>query len=158
MKRLIFATVFIFLVQFGSSQAEEISPIRQKSLELMAIIGGEDMVRSIMDTALAQSFELARAELNPDARLTFDLYAQIARESVADMIPEFTIQIASIYERHFTIEEMDAIIEFYKSPVGEKLVTKLPELTSESIIIGTEFGEKLTKRLTTIELPDELND
>jgi hypothetical protein len=38
----------------------------------------------------------------------------------------------SLYSSTYTEEELDGIIAFYKSPVGQKMIEKTPELTAKS--------------------------
>jgi hypothetical protein len=51
--------------------------------------------------------------------------------------------IIDIYVDVFTKEELEGIIAFYKTPVGQKLIKKQPELMQKSM-------EIIQKQLTTI--------
>lgn len=55
--------------------------------------------------------------------------------------------VVPIYARHFTVEEMKTMIAFYKTPVGQKLVSKLPVITQESMMVGRRWGMELGTRI-----------
>lgn len=38
-----------------------------------------------------------------------------------------------VYQKHFTHNDLNAMIAFYSSPVGQKLVRELPAITAESM-------------------------
>ena len=49
-------------------------------------------------------------------------------------------QIIPLYKKHFTHEDIKALISFYESPIGKKLVSKTPQLTQESMKMGQSWG------------------
>lgn len=57
-------------------------------------------------------------------------------------------RIIPIYVKHLSIEEMQALIDFYKSPAGKKLLDKLPLITSESMNAGRKWGAELRMEMT----------
>lgn len=48
--------------------------------------------------------------------------------------------------KHFSLEELEALVAFYKSPLGHKVVTTLPEVVRECMAAGQAWGEQLGKR------------
>lgn len=52
---------------------------------------------------------------------------------------------AVIYARHFTPEEMRQITAFYRQPVGEKLLQKMPAVLQETLALGNQFCQLITK-------------
>jgi hypothetical protein len=62
---------------------------------------------------------------------------------------ELTGLAVPIYERHFTTEELQALIDFYTTPVGQQVVKKLPLVAQESNAIVQQWGE--TKALEIIQ-------
>ena len=51
-----------------------------------------------------------------------------------DMIP--------IYQKHLTKEDLDGILAFYASPIGQKLQREQPAMTQESMQVGGEIGRR----------------
>ena len=62
---------------------------------------------------------------------------------------ELTGLAIPIYDRHFTMEELQALIDFYTTPVGQQVVKKLPLVAQESNAIGQQWGE--TKALEIMQ-------
>ena len=52
-------------------------------------------------------------------------------------------QLVMVYMDAYTEEEIDAIMAFYNTPVGKKMVAKTPEITQRSMQIGQQWGMKL---------------
>lgn len=38
-----------------------------------------------------------------------------------------------VYQKHFTKNDVDALVAFYSTPTGQKLIRELPEITAESM-------------------------
>ena len=55
--------------------------------------------------------------------------------------------VAPIYSKYYTDEELTKLIEFYKSPLGRKVVEKLPMITQDSYAAGEEWGKKISERV-----------
>jgi len=68
-------------------------------------------------------------------------------EGVNSRINEITDQMAGVYARTFTVDEMHQLIAFYQTPVGQKLLEKLPTLVQESMSIGQAWGRRLATEL-----------
>lgn len=62
---------------------------------------------------------------------------------------ELTELSIPIYDRHFTMEELQALIDFYKTPVGQQVVKKLPLVAQESNATAQKWGE--TKALEIMQ-------
>jgi len=55
--------------------------------------------------------------------------------------------IVPVYDRNFTEEEIDGVVTFYRSPVGQKVLTKLPMIVQESMEVGRAWGEELSNKV-----------
>jgi uncharacterized protein len=56
--------------------------------------------------------------------------------------------LVPIYKKYLTESEIDAITAFYQSEVGQKMVSKFPLISKESMQAGAEWGEKLYEQVT----------
>jgi hypothetical protein len=52
-----------------------------------------------------------------------------------------------VYTKHFTVQEMKAIMTFYKTPAGAKLVESMPDITQEMSRIGQEWGKNVGQKV-----------
>lgn len=55
---------------------------------------------------------------------------------------ELLERIVPVYTRHFTVDEMNKMIDFYGSDAGRKVVAKGPEVFQESAAIGQRYVEE----------------
>ena len=81
----------------------------------------------------------------------FDALAPLILEGFKARMLELTDAAAIIYARHFSAEDLLALNEFYKTPLGQRLLQKLPTVTQETIVAGGKFGrsvgEDMEKRM-----------
>ena len=55
--------------------------------------------------------------------------------------------VVPIYAKYFTDDDIQAMITFYDSPVGKKMIEKLPLITQESMQAGGEWGKQLSEKI-----------
>ncbi len=56
-------------------------------------------------------------------------------------------QMASVYARNFTPDEMRQLVAFYRSPLGQKFLEKMPTVMQESMLVGQAFGQRIAGEL-----------
>lgn len=108
-----------------------------KVRELLRLTGsvnvGLQMVDKILDT-FKRVMPQVPAELWSDFRAECD-----PRELEDAIVP--------LYLASFTAGELDQMLAFYKSPVGEKLLRKQPEIFRASSEAGRQWAAEVTYRL-----------
>jgi len=74
---------------------------------------------------------------------------QIARvEQIADTLfrefspDEMIDALVLIYQKHLSKSDLDAILVFYASPAGQKVLKEMPAILAESMEVGGEIGRK----------------
>ena len=73
-----------------------------------------------------------------------DFWDEFIKEAKTD---ELMNLIAPVYAKHFTESEIKELIAFYKTPIGKKLVDKLPVISQESYGIGEAWGKALAEKV-----------
>jgi hypothetical protein len=61
-----------------------------------------------------------------------------------------TEQLIPLYARHFTHDDVQAMLAFYDSPLGKKIIQVMPVLVQESFGIGQQWAEKQMPRITAV--------
>ncbi|MEO1620820.1 MAG: DUF2059 domain-containing protein [Cyanobacteria bacterium J06632_3] len=105
--------------------------------ELLALTNADDLSIQVMEGLITQFRQLAPEV--PDE--WWDRF--IAKVDDTD----FNSLIIPIYERNFTAEEMDGIIAFYRTPVGQSVIAKMPAVTQDSIMVGQTWGVSIAEEL-----------
>lgn len=104
------------------------------------------------DEAIALVLRLMRVTRTTDmAKQILDQYSQMVPnipDSFWDEIDpdEFLDLLIPIYTRHLTTEDMRAIIAFYESLAGQKILDKTPAIMEDSMKAGERWGLELAKR------------
>lgn len=56
---------------------------------------------------------------------------------------EFLDSLVPLYSRTFAVGELKALLEFYQSPLGRRLLEAQPQLMRESMQVGQRWGTRL---------------
>ncbi|MBN1697366.1 MAG: DUF2059 domain-containing protein [Spirochaetales bacterium] len=132
MKKIALSFVLLGLILSGVYADAKQDDIRK----LMKMSGSAEMGIQVMD-ALIEQFK----NILPDVPEEFWL------EFMKEVNPNDIIElIVPIYDKYFSHDEIKALIRFYESPVGKKMVKVQPQITEESMHAGQTWGEELGKR------------
>ena len=72
----------------------------------------------------------------------------VVSERIADGDALYSV-LAPIYEKHFNLIELNQLVNFYESPLGQKLVRISPQLLTESLDLGQEWGMSLVPEIVS---------
>ena len=56
---------------------------------------------------------------------------------------EFLDSLVPLYSRTFEVTELNMLLQFYQSPLGQRLLATQPELMRESVQIGQRWGARI---------------
>ena len=139
MKRTILTALAVLCLLAPPLRAQEVTTKEQDIRRLLELTGSSKLAAQVMDQMMAMLQE-SSPELEEEFWAT--LRAEIdTQELVRRMIP--------IYDKHFTQDEIRQLIAFYQTPIGLKLVEKLPAIAQESMETGMEWGQEIA--LKTVE-------
>ena len=84
---------------------------------------------------------VALAEAHPGVPM------EIWRELVDSMDDsEFVNLMVEVHKRHYTREEVRALLAFYQSEVGKRVVAKMPAIIADSQRVGVEWGQRIAEK------------
>jgi hypothetical protein len=93
-------------------------------------------------------FQMRDKILDTFKRVMPQVPAEVWSDFSAECDPrELEDAIVPLYLASFTAEELDAMLVFYHSPVGEKLLRKQPEIFRASSEAGRQWASDITFRL-----------
>lgn len=98
---------------------------------LMELVGARDMVQDGADNAIQQSREklLATVPNNDKGQAFVNAFAASYQKKIdADQI---TDQLVGIYDKHYTDDEIRGLLQFYGSPLGQKVAAEMPKINRE---------------------------
>ena len=59
-------------------------------------------------------------------------------------VDQLTTAMIPAYQHHFTADEVEGLIKFYRTPLGQKLVTEMPATMAEAAQAGQQWGRQRT--------------
>lgn len=105
-----------------------------------AIAAGLGNMKQIAKQRAEQSFR--QKVPNPTPKQLEALYG-IIDDMFAEMpLDEMMNAAISIYQRHLTKTDLEELIRFYSSPVGQKMISEQPQILQESMQAGAAIQRK----------------
>jgi hypothetical protein len=116
-----------------AASAAEVSKEKEAAIrEIVRVTGGASLGAQVSATLMQQ------------LRPAFPhVPEEIWNELGKGLDPEEMVELViPIYDRHFSLEEVNGLLEFYASPLGKKLVGEMPAIAAESMAVGGEWGKR----------------
>jgi hypothetical protein len=138
------AVLFVSLALFSASSFAENSPqkpVDEKitlSIELLRLVNFDETMKGMQDQIrdmLEQQF---------DTYTTCEAARPVLREFSTEMTDMMMgtlndegmkVDVAAVYAEVFSVEELREINDFYRSPLGKKMIERMPELMQKSMMI-----------------------
>ena len=135
MKKIYFLGLLLLsFYQFASSQSDE--KYKETLIELFRVSHTEQTY----EAAVKQMFSMFRQQQsNVPTEIWVDLEKEMNKTSMDDLIS----MLIPVYSKHLTIEDLNELIKFYESPVGQKYAEKNPLIMQESMQVGQHWGQKI---------------
>ena len=109
-----------------------IDPIKEADIRsLMELVGARDTVQDSANNAVQQAREklLATVPNNDRGQAFVNAFAaSYEKKFDADQVSE---QLVGIYDKHFTDDEIRGLLQFYGSPLGQKVAAEMPKINRE---------------------------
>lgn len=128
MKKVIVIACLLF-IGFSATAQKADSAYKQKVVELMKIQSGQ---LSAMD----QVMDKMSANIPDEKKAAF-------KKEINNVMNEMYDKIADIYIEVYTKKEIDAMFDFYNSPMGKEIQKKIPQVTEETMKMSQSMGQKL---------------
>ncbi len=110
--------------------------------ELLEVTGTAKTFETIMPAMMAQITRIMTTQ-RPEKRAEIEEVAKVGLTQLLARRQELIDQIAVLYAKRFSDEDLAGLITFYKSPVGRRFVAEQPELLKESMATGQAWGQRI---------------
>lgn len=112
--------------------------------KLLDIIGARGIGMRVFNQVIA-AFQRSNTEA-PE-----EIWQEISREAETRIDDFITGRLVPIYDQYLSHDDIKGMLAFYQSPLGEKLLSIMPQMSQESMIAGQawgrEFAEAVKQRL-----------
>lgn len=130
-----------------ASAATRIDPSKRADIErLLELTGIKAIVASTMDSTMKSLRPLLISSLPPGEyrEKLIDLFVdKFHSQADAQQVLELVVPI---YDKHFSDEEIRGLIKFYETPLGQKSVSVLPQVSNEAREAGKAWGGNLGRQ------------
>jgi len=118
--------------QNSSAQSASIDPDKEADIRsLMELLGARDMVQDGVNNSTEQYREklLATVPDNEKGQAFVNAFADAYQKKFdVDLV---TNQLVTVYDQHFTRDEIKGLLQFYGSPLGQKVAAEMPQVTRD---------------------------
>jgi uncharacterized protein len=83
----------------------------------------------------------------PEVDREYDALVPALVDSFRSRLTDLADAMAVIYATNFSADDLHAIIAFYQTPVGQKMLEKLPALSQQTMASGAKFGRSVAEDL-----------
>jgi hypothetical protein len=102
--------------------------------------------------AILLSLKPALTQDRPEIEQDYDAMMPMIADAFTPYYTSMVDGIAAVYATNFTAAELREIEAFYRQPVGQKMLEKMPAIGQQALAVGQEIGRKaaedLRQRLT----------
>jgi uncharacterized protein len=115
--------------------------------KLVEMTGTIQNAMAVLDRMLPQMIEVIR-KANPEIpQQVLDALANDGKEEFHKALPELIEPMISIYDANYSADEVRQLLAFYQSPLGRKMIARMPEITQQSIAVGNAWGASAGERV-----------
>ena len=110
-----------------------IDPAKEADIRsLMELVGARDLVQDGANTAIEPSREklLASVPNNDKGQAFVNAFAASYQKKFD--VGQVTDQLVKSYDKHFTDDEIKGLLQFYGSPLGQKVAAEMPKIGRET--------------------------
>lgn len=154
MKSLICTLVLgLSIVSSANAQdaQQEIAPAKRAQIEALLEVTGALDIAKLMSEAVTKQITNALSQTRPDIPAkAFDIVSEEVNLVISEAMTStggFVDLIIPVYDKHFTSADLELLIDFYKTPIGQKVVSKMPGITGEAMQIGQRWGQSLGPKI-----------
>lgn len=130
----------------AQAKPKPIDPAKDADIRaLMELVGVRDQVQDGVTNSAEQYREklLATVPNNEKGQAFINAFvASYEKKFDADQVTE---QVVAIYDKHYTDEEIKGLLQFFGSPLGQKVAAEMPKITREVNAASREAGTKASK-------------
>jgi uncharacterized protein len=145
MRWLVIAASSVALLASGAASSQN-SPQAGKhalALELIETTGSLKIIGDIVANSLPRTMETIKRNNPSITDQVLEELRGIGLEVFRDSLPDLADPMAAIYESMFSEDELRQVIEFYRSPLGRKMLEKTPIAIEQGQALGVAWAKKV---------------
>lgn len=139
-----------------AKKAAAAPPTRQEVIKLFEVMQIEKSMDAVIDATKKQSGEMAEQmlrdrlpEVTPEQKKNFQtMVDNVMRKALGpEAIHEMFEATVPVYQKHLSKADVDGMIAFYSSPVGQKILREQPAMVQESMMATAGIQQKIARTM-----------
>lgn len=135
------AIVALFMLFTFTAFAQDDKAYENKLSEMFQVSGSE----ATFQAAIKQMLTMQKQQHPSVNSETWD---ELGKEFLETSMDDLVKMLVPVYKKHLTQADLEGLIKFYQSPVGQKFAKKTPLITQESMQVGQQWGMKIGQAFT----------
>lgn len=130
----------------AQAPAKAIDPVKDADVRsLMELIGARDQVQEAVTNSSEQYREklIASVPNSEKGQAFINSFAEAYQKKFD--VDGLTEQLVGIYDKHFSDDDVKALLQFYGSPVGQRFAAEMPKIAHEIQAASRAMGGKAAK-------------
>lgn len=137
----------VLLLAFLTVSPAHAATKQEKIHELIEVTAVAEQMEKALDSIWPMIIQRGR-DANPDIpQDVWDRVHDIGREEFSKSLPDVLAQFEKLYDLNFTEEEIDGLLTFYKTPVGNSVMHKLNAMAPQTAALGQAWGAQVSRRV-----------
>ncbi len=150
----VLAVAVVAISSAAQAQKKPSAAAVETANELVKVTGATALFNPLISGVVEQA-KIVFLQQNPGLSGDLNEIAVKIRTDLAPRFSELTDEVGRLYAQHFTEQELKAILAFYKSPVGQKMLKEQPQVVDSSMKFAQDWANNLTDEVIN-KMRDEL--
>lgn len=142
MKKTAMNLFFLFFLFFFSvtANAQSVDSYEQLMAKMLAVTNST----ATYQAGITQMITMFKQQ---SPNVPEDFWTSMEGELTKNVPNDMAAMLTPIYKKYLTAEDLTQLIAFYDSPIGKKLSIVNPQIVSESMAAGQQWGMSLVPRI-----------
>ncbi len=144
-RSIIAALVLLLAGSAGAARADDASRLAL-ARDLVAVTHTVDNTRKMMPTFMGQMRDML-VKMDPTHTKDIEVILQRSSQKLDSQLASFADLAAEVYAREFSEEDLQAVLAFDKTPAGQHLIDKQPEISQAMVKVGQQWGQMVAQQV-----------
>lgn len=140
MKKLVLAVIFMATTCLSFAQTDNYA---EKLKTMFEVSGNSSSYKMAIDQMLGMFKQQAAA-------VPADEWAILEEKLRGTSLDDLIDMLVPVYQKQLTVDDLDALIAFYNTPIGKKYASKIPDITMETMTISQQWGMQIGQEIQTL--------
>jgi hypothetical protein len=147
MARRLLMIACLLLLSASATRAQTPDPdAKAAARSLVTTMKLADQYKALLP-AILLGLKPALTQDRPEIERDYDAMMPMIADTFTPYYTSMVDGIATVYANNFTAAELREIEAFYRQPIGQKMLDKMPAISQQALAVGQEIGRKATEDL-----------